>query len=353
MLETYGEEIAEAAGDARALIEFGSGSSRKTNLLLDALTRIELYVPIDVSGDFLADAARRLARRREGLAVKPLVADFTKTCTLPGAARGLPKLGFFSGSTIGNLGRAEARSFLQSAAGLLGAGSTFLVGVDLKKDPSILIPAYDDGQGVTAEFNLNLLARINRELDGQIDVTQFAHRAIYNGVLGRMEMYLESLARQTATVLGRKFHFAQGRAHSHREFAQIFGGRVPGARTRLRLGAAAGLDGSRPALQPALVAARLETGEARPEPRHREVDESAHFRQRQPAFRRDDVHRHRRRFVFGEQHDKAAVAHSIGGLIGKKPRHPVTCERRAERRRDGVDGEARDEPHFVLCLAPA
>ena len=210
LLETYGEEIAEAAGDARALIEFGSGSSRKTNLLLDALSRIELYVPIDVSGDFLADAARRLARRREGLAVKPLVADFTKPCTLPGAARGLPKLGFFSGSTIGNLGRAEARSFLQSAAGLLGAGSTFLVGVDLKKDPSILIPAYDDGQGVTAEFNLNLLARINRELDGQIDVTQFAHRAIYNGVLGRMEMYLESLARQTATVLGRKFHFGKG-----------------------------------------------------------------------------------------------------------------------------------------------
>jgi L-histidine Nalpha-methyltransferase len=126
------------------------------------------------------------------------------------AARRPRKLGFFSGSTIGNLTQADARAFLANAARLLGRDAAFLVGVDLKKDPAILIPAYNDRRGVTAAFNLNLLERINRELDGDIDVSRFAHDAIYDDAKGRIEMHLVSLARQTVKVLGRSFNFAKG-----------------------------------------------------------------------------------------------------------------------------------------------
>ena len=210
LLETHGDEIAGRMGDARVLVEFGSGSSRKTSLLLGALSRVSMYVPIDVAGDALAEAAEWLSERHDGLAIRPLIADFTRTRTLPLVARRPRKLGFFSGSTIGNLSHAEARAFLANAARLLGRGAAFLVGVDLKKDPAILIPAYNDRDGVTAAFNLNLLARINRELDGDIDVGQFAHDAIYDEANGRIEMHLVSRARQTARVLGREFSFARG-----------------------------------------------------------------------------------------------------------------------------------------------
>ncbi len=210
LLETHGSEISRALGDASALVEFGSGSSRKTSLLLDALAGVTLYVPIDVAAESLAEAADWLGARHRRLVIEPLVADFTKTASLPGAVSGRRKLGFFSGSTIGNLTHAEARAFLANAAKLLGPGSAFLVGVDLKKDLSILLPAYDDAQGVTAAFNLNLLHRINRELDGTIDVSRFAHVALYDEPHGRIEIYLESLARQTLSVCGRQFQFAKG-----------------------------------------------------------------------------------------------------------------------------------------------
>src|SRR5262249_6974884 len=162
-------DIAERMGDARVLVEFGSGSSRKTSLLLSALAHVTLYVPIDVAGESLAEAAKWLSERHDGLAIRPLIADFTKTRTLPVAARrplrvpGRPRRrrGLFSGWTIGNLTQAEAGAFLASAARLLGRDAAFLVGVDLKKDPAILIPAYNDRRGVTAAFNLNLLERIN------------------------------------------------------------------------------------------------------------------------------------------------------------------------------------------------
>lgn len=226
LLEAYGAEIAERMGDARVLVEFGSGSSRKTSLLLSALARVDMYVPIDVAGESLAEAAEWLAERHVGLAIRPLVADFTKTCTLPVVARRPRKLGFFSGSTIGNLTHAEAQAFLVNAARLLGHGAAFLVGVDLKKDPAILIPAYNDQRGVTAAFNLNLLERINRELDGDIDVGRFAHDAIYDESQGRIEMHLVSLARQTVRVLGHEFRFAKGeRIHtenSHKYSAAEF-----------------------------------------------------------------------------------------------------------------------------------
>jgi dimethylhistidine N-methyltransferase len=210
LLEAYGAEIAERMGDARVLVEFGSGSSRKTSLLLSALASVSLYVPIDVAGESLAEAAEWLSERHDGLAIRPLIADFTKTRTLPIAARRPRKLGFFSGSTIGNLTQADARDFLANAARLLGRSAAFLVGVDLKKDPAILIPAYNDRRGVTAAFNLNLLERINRELDGDIDIERFAHDAIYDEARGRIEMHLVSLARQTVRVLGREFRFAKG-----------------------------------------------------------------------------------------------------------------------------------------------
>jgi L-histidine Nalpha-methyltransferase len=210
LLEAHGAEIAELAGPSRVLIEFGSGSSRKTSLLIGALGQIPAYIPIDISAESLQEAAEWLLEQHPELTILPLIADFTKTRTLPQIARRKKKLGFFSGSTIGNLTHEEARAFLASAARLLGKGSAFLVGVDLKKPTSILIPAYNDARGVTAAFNLNLLARINRELDGNIDLSCFAHDAVYNERDGRIEMYLVSLARQTVHVLGRAFTFLEG-----------------------------------------------------------------------------------------------------------------------------------------------
>ena len=210
LLEAHGQEIASLAGAGRVLVEFGSGSSRKTRLLLDALDGLAAYVPIDVSDRFLQEAAQRLRARHDGFPILPLVADFTRTRALPAKVSGLPKLGFFSGSTIGNLSHTEASAFLSNAAHLLEPGGLFLVAVDLKKDLDILLPAYDDAEGVTAAFNLNLLARINRELDGTFDLAQFAHEAVYNEAQGRVEMYIVSLTEQTAEICGSSFSFRRG-----------------------------------------------------------------------------------------------------------------------------------------------
>jgi L-histidine N-alpha-methyltransferase len=210
LLEAHGAEIAEIAGPGRVLIEFGSGSSRKTNLLLNALRDVLAYVPIDIAEEALREAAAWLSERHEELTVLPLIADFTATRALPPVAHRSKKLGYFSGSTIGNLTHAEARAFLANAARLLGPGSQFLVGIDLKKRLSILLPAYDDARGITAAFNLNLLARINRELGGTFDLSRFAHEAVWNEEAGRMEMYLVSLAEQIVRVEARAFSFASG-----------------------------------------------------------------------------------------------------------------------------------------------
>jgi len=210
LLESFGDDIAKRMGDARVLVEFGSGSSRKTSLLLSALAHVAIYVPIDIAGESLAEAAEWLSERHDGLSIRPLVADFTKTRDLPVAAWRARKAGFFSGSTIGNLTHAEAKTFLINAARLLGREATFLIGVDLKKDPAILIPAYHDRRGVTAAFNLNVLERINRELGGDVDIRRFAHDAIYDDAKGRIEMHLVSLARQTVRILGREFCFVKG-----------------------------------------------------------------------------------------------------------------------------------------------
>lgn len=221
LLQTHGADIAQQVGDADILVEFGSGSSRKTSLLISALTGLETYIPIDVSESYLTEAAEWLAPQHDGLTIAPLVGDFTKIDALPDAAQGHNVVGFFSGSTIGNLTRDEARAFLLNAAHLLGRDSAFLVGIDLKKSPDILIPAYDDAEGVSASFSLNLLTRINRELEGDFDIARFAHRAIYNEGQGRIEIYLESLTSQTVSVLGRDFAFAEGE-RIHTEFSHKY-----------------------------------------------------------------------------------------------------------------------------------
>lgn len=209
LLQAHGTEIAECVGPVETLVEFGSGSSRKTRLLIEALNGLTIYVPIDVSETFLAEAAQRLEADFESLTVSPVVGDFTKTRDLNGIQPHRP-LGFFSGSTIGNLTHQEAHAFLENAAQLLGEGSTFLIGVDLEKSLDVLIPAYDDAGGVTAAFSLNLLARVNRDLSGDFDTDRFAHRAFYNARERRIEIYLESLADQIVHVLGQRFDFAEG-----------------------------------------------------------------------------------------------------------------------------------------------
>ncbi|WP_088343771.1 MULTISPECIES: L-histidine N(alpha)-methyltransferase [Rhodomicrobium] len=210
LLDAHAEEMAALAGPGVCLVEFGSGSSRKTDRLIEALPRLASYVPIDISEAALAGAVSRLRERFPGLRVTPLHGDFSAALTLPRSARTQKKLGFFPGSTIGNLTHAEAAAFLENCRVLLGANSGFLVGVDLKKSTDILLPAYNDRLGVTAAFNLNLLARVNRELGGDFDLSAFAHEAIYNAAAGRIEMHLRSCVPQSATVLGESFAFAEG-----------------------------------------------------------------------------------------------------------------------------------------------
>lgn len=210
LLQAHAEEISDLAGDDVAIVEFGSGSSRKTEILLRALPDLRAYVAIDISPSALASAAARLRRKFPSLEIIPVSADFNEPVSLPRAAQARTRLGFFPGSTIGNLDAGEARKFLSHAGALLGNGSALLLGVDLKKDPAILIPAYDDREGVTAAFNLNLLRRINRELDGSFDISQFAHEVSYNEAAGRVEIYITSLVAQNVEVLGQTFAF---RAH--------------------------------------------------------------------------------------------------------------------------------------------
>jgi dimethylhistidine N-methyltransferase len=207
LLEAHAREIAAFAGRGVCLVEFGSGSSRKTDRLIEAMTDLAGYVPIDISESALAGASARLGKRFPELPVTPLHGDFSGNLRLPKAARPLKKLGFFPGSTIGNFTHEEARGFLVECRALLGAQCGFLIGVDLKKDLSILLPAYNDRLGVTAAFNRNLLMRINRELGGNFDPAAFAHEAVYHDGHGRIEMHLRSLADQSVEVLGDRFDF--------------------------------------------------------------------------------------------------------------------------------------------------
>jgi dimethylhistidine N-methyltransferase len=207
LLQTHAGEMARLIGPDATLIEFGAGSSRKVALLLDALERPRTYEPVDISGEYLHDVAQKLRAVRPGLAVRPIVADFTKPFALPlGDAH---RVGFFPGSTIGNFDRLEALNFLRRAARML-KGSGLLIGVDLVKDPALLHAAYNDADRVTEAFNKNLLVRANRELDADFDLDAFAHYAFYNPAARRIEMHLMSLQAQSVSLCGRRIFFGEG-----------------------------------------------------------------------------------------------------------------------------------------------
>jgi len=208
ILERHVPEMARLAGPGAEIVEFGAGSLRKVRLLLDAFEAPARYVPIDISGEHLRDAAAVLRREHPAMEVQPLVADYTQGLQLPPAQQGR-RVGFFPGSTIGNFTPEEALAFLGHAAELLRGGA-LLLGVDLVKDPQVLHAAYNDAAGVTAAFNLNLLARANRELGTDFQLRQFAHYAFYNAPLQRIEMHLVSRARQAVELGGEHFVLEEG-----------------------------------------------------------------------------------------------------------------------------------------------
>ena len=209
ILRDHADDIAELAGPQTTVVEFGAGSSIKIRLLLDAVDA-QAFVPIDISGEHLREAADVLAIDYPGTDVLAVCADFTRPIELPDEVPAENRLGFFPGSTIGNFTPAEAEKFLRQCAALLGPGSGLVIGVDLKKDVQLLHDAYNDAAGVTAAFNLNLLARINRELHGTFDLRAFRHKAFYNEGEGRIEMHIESLCDQTVHVAGAQVPFRNG-----------------------------------------------------------------------------------------------------------------------------------------------
>ena len=242
LLRRVAPDWAARFGPEAALVEFGSGASEKTRIVLDAASDLGAYVPIDISADALDAAARRIAEAYPALTVTPLVGDFLHLGALPvGIGQGR-RVGFFPGSTIGNLERDEAIAFLTAARGLLGPDALFIVGVDLVKAPETLIAAYDDSAGVTAAFNRNLLVRANRELGAGFDVDSFAHRAVWNATASRMEMHLEATRDMTVLLDGRRIAFRRGETihtessrkytgDSVRELAEAAGWTVAGFET--------------------------------------------------------------------------------------------------------------------------
>lgn len=208
------------------LVEYGASSEDKADILLGELRAPSAYVPIDVAAGALGALRRRMRGR---LPVHPIVADFLRPIALPAALAGRPVLGFFPGSTIGNLEPLVAGRFLAQARETLGQRALFLIGVDLRKDPAVLVPAYDDRAGVTAAFNLNMLARLNREAAADFDLAAFAHEARWNDAESRIEMHLVSRRAQTVHVAGRRLRFAAGESihtensykHTEADFAAL------------------------------------------------------------------------------------------------------------------------------------
>jgi dimethylhistidine N-methyltransferase len=210
LLARHADEIARLMGREAEIVEFGAGSLKKVRLLLEA-ARPRGYTPIDISGDYLMAVTEELAADYPNLALRPLVADFTAALSLPPLAGVRARAGFFPGSTIGNFRPDAAAGLLRRMhAALFGGG--LLIGVDLVKDPARLHAAYNDAAGVTARFNKNLLARANREMGADFDLDGFDHYAPYNPAARRIEMYLVSRRRQSATIRGRCFDFAAGEA---------------------------------------------------------------------------------------------------------------------------------------------
>ncbi|MGB3166628.1 MAG: L-histidine N(alpha)-methyltransferase [Alteraurantiacibacter sp.] len=223
ILKARGAQFAEAVGAGRAVVEFGSGSSVKTPLLLSAIEPAA-YVPLDISGEFLRAAANDLAAKFPGLPVYPVEADFTRRVELPGEVADMPKLGFFPGSTIGNMVPRTAVDLLRNMRATLGDNAMLLIGMDQIKDRAVLEAAYDDAAGVTAAFNLNLLARINRELGGTIPEDAFRHEARWNDTFARVEMHLVATRDVAFAVSGEPFVMAEGES-IHTENSHKFGKR--------------------------------------------------------------------------------------------------------------------------------
>ena len=209
ILSHAASEIAALIGPKRAIVEFGSGSSTKTPILLSEVSPAA-YVPIDISAEFLRKSMVALSAAFPGLPIFPIEGDFTGALRLPEAIDGIARLGFFPGSTIGNLLVSDAVDLLRSMAATLGTGSMLLIGIDRIKDAEILLPAYDDAQAVTAAFNLNLLHRINRELSGTIPTDAFSHVVRWNDVEARIEMHLEAARDVDFLIDGKLFTIAKG-----------------------------------------------------------------------------------------------------------------------------------------------
>jgi L-histidine Nalpha-methyltransferase len=233
ILNEYAKDIAALVPPGAALVEFGSGSSTKTRILLSAAKSLGAYVPVDISGQFLTQQVAALRHEYPKLMVRPVAADFTKPFELPDPVKIMPRAGFFPGSTIGNFEPHEASAFLRHARQILGPGSTFIVGVDLVKDTSVLQKAYNDSKGVTAKFKLNLLARINRELGGKFNLACFEHHAFFNRERSRIEMHLASLKRQKVRICGECIDFRVGETihteNSYKYSVESFGALARGA----------------------------------------------------------------------------------------------------------------------------
>ena len=209
LLRSVMPDIASRIPRGAAVVEFGAGSQTKTPILLEAIAAAA-YVPVDISGEYLDGSAAALRDKFPSLDVIPVVADFARPFILPGGIDALPQLGFFPGSTIGNFVPGSGTDLLRQFRSLLGTGSLLLIGMDRVKPVERLIAAYDDPAGVTAEFNLNLLERINRDLDGDIPIDAFRHEARWNDILSRIEMHLVASRDVRFTVSGEAFEFAAG-----------------------------------------------------------------------------------------------------------------------------------------------
>jgi dimethylhistidine N-methyltransferase len=210
ILRRHAGEMAALCGENVVLLEYGAGAAIKSEILIDALMAPQMYAPIDVAADFLAQTVARFGDRFPDLATQPIITDFTVDFDIPSDVPAHPRAAFFPGSTLGNLGGCEAAALLRRMREHVGEGGKAIIGVDLRKDIETLIAAYDDRQGVTAEFNLNLLRRINRELEGSFPLEAFAHEARWNERESAIEMHLVSRKPQIVSVAGRSFAFARG-----------------------------------------------------------------------------------------------------------------------------------------------
>jgi dimethylhistidine N-methyltransferase len=224
--------MAASIGPDCLLIEYGSGSSTKTPLLLDQLERPVGYVPIDISREILHESARQLARRYPGFEILPVCADYTSPFDLPGTRRNpTRRVAYYPGSTLGNFVPEDAKRFLRRIGEMCGSGGGLLLGVDLKKDPLMLHRAYNDVLGITAAFNLNILRRLNREFQANFELDRFRHYAFYNPVFARVEMHLVSLVPQQVSVAGVDISFQRGESiwteasykYNQAEFAALVG----------------------------------------------------------------------------------------------------------------------------------